>query len=237
MQLLQYGSIKPNNWRLQSFIDQQYSGDQLSHEEHLLWLEINNTVNSVSQPPQSWTHLPNSKLLGYGWEWAVYEISPDQVIKVARTAFAEVNDLRYLENAKHAYEICQQYLPNLILHTTFERIKTDQGDINTLKQPNIPTTDQVLIDLSKLNDTSRQQLLLLSSSLLNLVEKYDWMPDLHLEKKNNLWSLRNVALVEDKPIIYDFTTYYDVWRLYPARTQLEKKEKGNLWKTFKEELT
>jgi len=72
------------------------------------------------------------------------------------------------------------------------------------------------------------------------LKDHDWLPDMHLypkkKKDQQGWNIWNLMIENDRPIIFDFTTYYDVFHLYPQRTEEEKKIKGKDWQNFLKEL-
>lgn len=61
------------------------------------------------------------------------------------------------------------------------------------------------------------------ASLLILLQREDWLPDLDIESKNGSVEMKNGLLDRSGvPKIIDFTSYYDVFRLSERRLQMER---------------
>jgi hypothetical protein len=234
---VQMGSIKKNNWRLGDLIKKGLTKKELEKEEAKLFIKLKKLSQNTPQPPKTYPLFPNSKLLTRGWEWAVYELAnKKEVVKVPANIFKEVNEPEYLENAEYAYDVCRKYLGEFTLETNFERIK----GINTLRQRKIKGTEIDFITPADLSKTLRNNLAKLAKRMLAILKDHDWLPDMHFHPKKQKgkqgWNVWNLIIENDKPIIFDFTTYYDVFRLYPQRTKEEKKIKGKDWQNFLKEL-
>ena len=97
------------------------------------------------------------------------------------------------------------------------------------------------IEPQKLAPKLRKSLISLGQGLLKILEKHDWMPDMNLYKKKVegkwVWSIWNLMLESEEPRVFDFTAYYDVFRLYPGRTAQEIEKKGDAWRRFLKELS
>ncbi len=227
---------------MQVFIDKGFSAEELEREENRLWNLINNIADSASMPPKTCAAFPESKLIGYGWEWAAYELSSkNRVIKVPSGFFPEVNEPEYLENTEYAYQVCRKFLRPFIVNSIFKRVKIGEGFYNTIEQRRISGKELHFIELQTVSKELRTSLSSLANGMLTLLSKHNWMPDMHLRKEKSGgkwgWNIRNLMVEEHKPIIFDFTAYYDVFRLYPVRTVQEKKTKGGAWEELLNELT
>jgi len=235
-------NIKKGQWRMQAHINKGVSLKELKKEESKLSQQIKNIVDNASSPPQTCKFFPGSKLIGYGWEWAVYKL-PDKnhVVKIPAGIFPEVNDPRYLDNIKFAYQTCRQFIKPFILKTTFERRETDIGPVNMMFQKWLPDKQYRFIEPKKLSSKLRKSLKNFGQGLLKILEKHDWIPDLNLYKKvikgKRVWSIWNLMLENEEPRIIDSIAYYDIFRLYPERTIQEIKIKGDAWRKFLEEIS
>lgn len=235
-------SIKKGHWRMQPFLDKKFNSIKLKKEEFKLWRQINNLVKSASPPAQSCIFFPNSKLIGSGWEWVVYELAnKNQVVKIPAGIFPEVNDSEYLKNTKHAYQVCRQFIEPFVVKTTFERRKTKAGLVNMLFQKKLPGKQYRYIEPKKLSPKLRKSLKNFGQGMLKILEKHDWMPDVNLYKKfvksKRVWSIWNLMLENEEPRIFDFTAYHDIYRLYPERTKKAIKKKGGAWQKFLIEIS
>jgi len=234
---IQLANIKKNQWRLEKFINLGYDKKELQKKEGELWQEIKKIADSSSRPPNTCPAFPDSKFIGYGWEWAVYELpNKREIVKVPANIFKEVNEPEYLENTRYAYEACTKHLRSFVVDTTFERIKNNNRKINILKQRKIIGKEITSINTQKVNPQLRKNLSIFAKGILALLEEHDWIPDLHLKSQEGSWDVWNLMIENDKPILFDFTAYYDVWRLYPQRTREEKKIKGKYWRDFLNEI-
>lgn len=239
---VQMASIKKNTWRMQSFIDQKLSVEKLKKEEHRLWNKIKSIIDNSSSPPDTCDFFPGSKLLGSGWEWAVYELpNTPKIVKVPAGIFPEVNNQEYLENTEFAYEGCKKYTRPFVVESFFERKKIMGEPVNLIFQKEINPELFRYIEPKKLPVKLKSLITDLGLGLLNILRKYDWMPDMNLYKKEykgrKIWSIWNLSLEIKEPRIFDFTSYYDVFRLYPERTKKEIKIKGENWRKLLKELS
>ena len=239
---IQMASIKKNCWRLGEHIDKGLKDEELKKKKSKLWQQIEKIAKESAKPPLIHPYFPKTKLLGYGWEWAVYKLpTGNQVVKVPSGTFKEVNESEYLENTKYAYEICKKHLKGFVVNTTFERILNSKQKLNTLKQRLINGQEVYFIDPQTLSEKLRKNLSKLAKGMLGILKEYDWIPDMHLDRKKvkdrKGWNVWNLMIENDKPVIFDFTAYYDVWRLYPQRTKEERKIKGKNWQEFLFEMS
>lgn len=239
---VQMASIKKGRWRMQSFIDQGLNPKELEKEESKLWQRIKEIADNAPPPPKSCQIFPGSKLIGYGWEWATYSLpNKNQVVKVPAGIFPEVNDPEYLNNTKYAYQVCRRFIKPFVLKTIFERQETEIGPINMMFQKRLLGEQFRFIEPQKLSPKLRRLLTNLGQGLLKILEEHDWMPDMNLYQKKiegkQVWSIWNLMLENEEPKIFDFTAYYDVYRLYPERLTQEIERKGGAWRKFLEELS
>lgn len=239
---VQMASIKKNDWRLRKLIDNGLSNEELQKAEDKLWKRIKEIANNAKNPPNHNTTFPGSNLIGHGWEWAVYKLpSNNNVVKVPAGVFREVSEKEYLENSKFAYKICKKYLGDYVLNTKFKRIQTINGSLNTIIQKQIIGDQIDFLIPTKLDALLKQNLITLGKSLLKMSEKEQWLPDFHLWRKEKDgirgWNVWNMIIVDKKPVVFDFTAYWDVWRLYPQKTSGVVEIKGNNWREFINELS
>jgi len=234
---VQFANIEKDEWRLGKSVCYGKSNAMLILKENALWRQIEKIANEATPPPETHEAFSESRLIGHGWEWAVYQLqNENNVIKVPAGIFWEVNDVKYLENTEKAYNVCKKYLGELVVETSFER----SNGVNLLRQRKIEGEEIDFINISRISNSLRKNLITTSEAMLKILGEYDWMPDIHLrrEKKNREkgWHVHNLLLEGDNPMFFDFTAYYDVFRLYPQRMKEEIIGKGGLWKEFLSEL-
>lgn len=239
---IQMASIDKRDWRLQDFIDKGFSEKELQNAESELWKQIEGIAKHAKEPPNGNLEFPGSKLLGYGWEWAVYELpSGEDVLKIPAGIFKEVEQKEYLENTKFAYEMCKKHLKDFVLDTNFKRVVTKDGKLNTIRQRKVNSDEISFIDPSNLKSELKKPLVNMGKALLVMLKEEQWLPDFHLWRKEENgktgWNIWNLFIDSGKPVVFDYTAYYDVWRLYPQRTQEEIRIKGKNWKEFTSELS
>lgn len=238
----QMASIGKNDWRLQDYINREFSQKELQKTENELWKQIEKIAKEAKAPPNENVEFSSSKLLGYGWEWAVYGLpSSDRVLKVPAGIFKEVNEAEYLDNTRVAYKVCKKYLNDFVLDTNFKRIETKDGRLNTINQRKIKEDEISFVDPINIKSDLGRQLVNLGRALLVMLQEEQWLPDFHLWRKmengKKGWNIWNLFIEKEKPVVFDFTVYYDVWRLYPQRTEEETKIKGKNWRDFISELS
>ncbi len=236
---VQMASIKKGDWRLQEYIDKGYGPIRLLLENRRLWRTVKKIVDGSPMPPGTHVMFPGSKLIGYGWEWAVYKLPhKKEVVKIPAGIFREVNEPDYLENTKYAYRVCRKYLDKFVVESTFERRRFKSKYVNLVFQRKFPSKQYQSIKPKSINKKLKKNLIKLAEGMLAILEDLDWMPDMNLRKdmlKNN-WGVWNLIVKDNEPKIFDFTSYHDVFRHYPLRTKLEVKLKGNKWRRFIKEL-
>lgn len=239
---LQMASIKKNDWRLRNIIKKGFADKKLQKVEGELWKQIEGIANKAKTPPRENANFPGSELLGYGWEWAVYDLSSSKdVIKIPAGIFKEVCEEEYLENTEIAYEVCKKHLKGFVLDTNFKRIDIKGGRMNTISQKKIDGDEISFIDPIGLQTELKSNLVNMGEALLVMLKEEQWLPDFHLCRKEEGgkkgWNIWNLFVEKNRPIVFDFTVYYDVWRLYPQRTEEEIKIKGKNWQDFISELS
>lgn len=227
-------SIRENDWRMQRFLNKGYGPARLMLEEGKLWLKIKARLKTAPPPPKTCKLFPDSELIGFGWEWAVYSL-PDEkkVVKVPAGIFLEVNEPEYLENTKFAFKACKEFLGQFVVESTFER----RRGVNMIFQKKLLGKEHFKIDIGEISLSRRKLLISLSEGLLKILQKYQWIPDMNLEKKREVWNIWNCMLEKEEPRIFDFTYYYDPFRLYPKRAKMEIRGKGDNWRKFLKELS
>lgn len=238
---LQMANIRKGVWRLQKSINRGLNKKELEKEENKLWRKVKKQVKKATKPSPTFSFFPGSKLLDYGWEWAVYSL-PDQknVVKIPAGIFPEVNQPGYLTNTKVAYQACLEFLQPFVLKTKFERKQTPLGPINMIFQKKLPGKQYRYFEPKKISPELKKSLQKLGQGLLAILAKHDWMPDMNLYQKvvkgKKVWSIWNLILENNQPRIFDFTYYYDPFRLYPQRTKRAIKESTQRWQKLMKEL-
>jgi hypothetical protein len=178
--------------------------------------------------------------LNYGWEWAVYAVSENEVVKVPAGIFPEVNKEQYLENTKNAYQVCKQYLGDFVVDTSFERRNLNGIETNVVRQRKLNGEEIDFVRPRDLSPSVKQNFANLVGKVFTMLQKEEWIPDLHLWRKTKNWKLGwnlwNIILENNTPYIFDFTAYFDIWRLYPQRTVMMKKIGTRAWQSFKNDL-
>lgn len=235
-------SIKNGQWRMQPFIDKGFDSKELAKEESKLWQQIKKIVDNAPSPSQHYKFFSGSKLIDSGWEWAVYSLlNKNQVVKVPAEIFIEVNEPEYLDNTKYAYQVCRKFIKPFTIKTIFERRKTVMGPVNMIFQKRLSGQQYRYIEPQKIPPKLRKLLKNLGMGLLKILAKHDWMPDMNLHEKEingrQVWSIWNLMLENEEPRIFDFTAYYDIFRLFPERTAQEIKIKGDAWRKFLKEIS
>ncbi len=238
---VQMASIKRGDWRMQELMDKGTSLPRMRLEQHKLWKQVKKIADNAKKPPYKNKFFPGSQLIGHSWEWAVYVLpSKKEVVKVPANVFLEVNEPEYLSNTKDAYEVCKKYFKPFVVNTSFKRIKYDGKFINTIRQGRLQGKEIYFIDADKTDDKLKRSLITFSEGILELLETHDWKPDMHLRRKTKAgkrgWNIWNMIIENNEPRIFDFTAYYDVFRLSPSRTKREVRIKGNNWRRFLKEL-
>ena len=159
-----------------------------------------------------------------------------ELLKVPAGIFREVNEIEYLKNTEFAYQVCRKYIKPFIVETLFDIRQTENGTLNTMYQRKIVGNQLIQIKTDKLSRELKTALLSLGEGLLRMLQDHKWIPDINLHKSSSFpkdnWEIRNIIQEKDNLSLYDFTTYYDVFRLYPERTEQEVMIKGNAWQSL-----
>lgn len=150
-----------------------------------------------------------------GWEWSVFR-HRHQVYKVPSGRFEEVSDPRYMLNAEINYlkilrYVDQRYVAETQFHADF------------IEQEFIDARHTDTLDLRQVDHPIREDLICMFSTLLILLQREDWLPDLDIEPKDGRVQMKNWLI--DRcgiPKIIDFTSYYDVLRLNKRRLEIER---------------
>jgi len=221
-----YGNTENGFYRL-SYPDKNQS--EMEKIESVFWEFINKRVQ---------TALPVKKFKNYlyinsGWEWSVFKKNNKSIVKIPAQIFPEVSDKRYLKNTEFAYREISKFFPSRFIAKT----KVEEVDSrNLITQEYIKGKEDIkIVDLIKNKKCTSNLKDFLKYSLI-MLEKKTWLPDFNIERTKDGFSIRNI-IFQDKdfvPKIIDFTSYYDVFRLYPQRTDTEVKYKT---KQIKESLS
>jgi hypothetical protein len=157
------------------------------------------------------------EFIDHGWEWSVFKFSVSKVIKIPSGIFEEVNSLVYLNNVRKNYQKISEIFPKKnFAESEFKK----ETNLNRIFQEYIPssnnfyTTPEFVINLVEFILT-----------LLQFLKIHSWIPDIEIRIEDEKLLLRNILIQNNSPVIYDFSTYYDVFRLYPERTEKEVIEK------------
>jgi hypothetical protein len=149
-----------------------------------------------------------------GWEWSIFRHGI-HVFKIPSGRFKEVSNPRYLLNAEINYQKILRYVDEKYAAET-------QFNTDFIQQELIDAQRIETIDLRKVAEATRKELICLFSRLLILLQREDWLPDLDIELKNGRVEMKNWLFDRNGiPKIIDFTSYCDVFRLNERRLQLE----------------
>jgi hypothetical protein len=234
---VQMADIRKGKWRFKDYIVKGYSVEQLKEEEMKLWKLVSHRADTAVPPPLSNPLLATSQLLGYGWEWATYAIGNERdVIKIPAGIFSEVETEEYLENTKFAYGKCEYYLAPYIRKTQFERRNIKGIDHNLITQERFVEPFEI-IDLLGITSDIRGQLSEFARRALYMLGQEDWLPDLDLKKQEDgRWIIRNVTVDKGELQLFDFTAYYDAYRLSPDRSKEETLQHKTSWEELLNQL-
>ncbi len=219
-----WGTSDKDDYRLKDFLDK--SEKELERIETSLW----NFIYNKAESSNALRKYKDYKNIGAGWEWSVF-LKEDKVIKIAAGIFPEVNDLKYLENTETAYNKLLNYFPeSFVAKTEFKR----KDNTNFMYQTFVEGDDSFKIAASLRDNKVLKNIYNFLASSLSMIEELEWLPDFDIKKLDDGFNFRNV-IIEQKtklPVIIDFTSYYDVYRMYPARTKKEVKIKRDYIKEF-----
>ena len=212
-------------WRLEKWL--HLSEKELTIIEKTLWQVIKKRIEQFDWGQLVSLNFKGARFYRAGWEYIVFR-RHDLVIKIPNSLFPEVNSRRYLEETKKIYTTLRKYLPEFIPPTTFRRQKVKGRWLNIIQQPfiNGKSYGTKPIKISRLSPLHRQKLKRLFKGLEKVLQKYQWLPDLHLDATPHQDQQREVVLynlifTSDHLFLIDFTAYYDPFRLYPQRTHEE----------------
>ena len=181
-----------------------------SDDEGSLWRACNQQAEAIPVM----THL-GMPYIDSGWEWSAFR-DGNEIVKIPSGRFEEVRDPRYIENAQLNYQKILKYVDAQFV------AKTDFcGDC--IRQEFIEFQPRDRINLRNLLELTRTGVRCLFSGLLSLLFHEEWLPDLDIEPTSDgVITLKNWMI--DKtgiPKLFDFTTYYDVFRLDERRLRHE----------------
>jgi hypothetical protein len=174
------------------------------------------------------TNYKSKEYIGSGWEFSVFK-DGDSVYKIPSQKFSEVSSYIYFQNILRIYSLLKFYFKDQVLDTFF----SFEHDNFLIKQKFIPSIkDSIVIDLHDIDKYSSQQYEFkrFLENNKKILEIYEWMPDIRLQLSGNILTINNVAMVKGKLYLYDFSSYYDLFRLYPERTRLEVRNNLDLIK-------
>jgi len=205
-----YGCIKKNFYRLKDFQKEKANIEQI---ESKFWKFISSIAYS-RRPRKVFNSHP---FLSAGWEWSVFRKDNQSVIKIPAEIFPEVNEKKYLDNTRFAYQKILDYFPiNFVAKTTFKRL----GGLNQIDQIYVKG-DKGGISYTTKNLELLENMRTFLESALEMLDDYQWLPDFDIQESSKGFRLRNVIFESNIPKIVDFTAYYDIYRLYPQRTKKE----------------
>lgn len=220
-----YGSTKEGFYRLNKFLE--LSNKEIKEIEGRLW----DFIWEKSQAKKPKRKFKNYKFIGAGWEWSVFLKNDKTIIKIPAEIFPEVKSQRYLNNTRLAYQKIKNYFPSEFIATSkFYRDK----NINILEQNHIKGKDNYVVGYNTKNKTALKKIIPFLKCALNMLQEYEWLPDFDIKRARGGFTFKNVIFEINTftPKIIDFTSYYDVYRMYPTRKDYELKEKARRIKDF-----
>jgi len=211
-----YGNIRQNFHRLKDFT--KLDAD-IEKTESKFWEFIFSTASS-KQPRKIFK---SYQFINAGWEWSAFCKDIRTVIKIPSEIFAEVNDRKYLDNTKFAYETILDYFPKKIVAIT--KFKRSEG-LNLLEQSYVDGKDNEIIGYNTKNLELLGNIKIFLKQALKMLNDQQWLPDFDIRRSSRGFRFRNVVFESNIPKIIAFTAYYDVYRLYPERTKKEVDDKA-----------
>lgn len=155
------------------------------------------------------------KYVDSGWEWSVFR-HQHHVYKIPSGRFEEVSDPRYMLNTEINYLKILRYVDEKYVAET-------QFHAEFIEQQFIEARHTDTLDLRHVDHPTRKDLICMFSSLLILLQREDWLPDLDIEPRNGTIQMKNWLIDRSGiPKIIDFTSYYDVLRLSKRRLEIER---------------
>jgi hypothetical protein len=221
----QYASIHKNDYRFKEFLD--CTNAELFSLESLFWQFVTKTVENSQLNKTYLDH----EYLGSGWEWSVFKKSNTEVVKIPAGRFDEINAEIFLENLKVNYDLFCKYFGEYVAQTSFSR----QGDINEITQQYI-STQEIYIPLENPDLKVVESVSELIEIMLKMAKELEWMPDARIELEGKGFRFTNVLLDQKNsiPIFVDFSNFYDLYRLYPHRSNFELENKSLILKSAQE---
>jgi hypothetical protein len=198
-----YGSSRKGEYRLLD-TDSERDEDQL-----FTMCNVERSIKPAIETFGSYEYVDS------GWEWSVFR-DRHHVYKIPSGRFEEVRDPRYMLNTEINYWKILRYIDERYVAET-------QFHADFIEQEFIDARQTDTLDLRHVDQPTRKDLVCLLSSLLILLQREDWLPDLDIEPKNGSIQLKNWLI--DRcgiPKIIDFTSYYDVLRLTKRRLEIER---------------
>lgn len=198
-----YGSSRKGEYRL-------LDTDSARHEDQLF--AICNDERSTKPAIETFR---GYEYLDSGWEWSVFR-HRHHVYKVPSGRFEEVSDPRYMLNTEINYLKILRYVDERYVAET-------QFHSDFIEQEFIDARHTDTLDLKHVDQPTRMDLICMFSSLLILLQREDWLPDLDIEPNDGIVEMKNWHIDRSGiPKIIDFTSYYDVLRLSKRRLDIER---------------
>lgn len=216
--------IRKDYYRLQEFI-QGKKEDESKKIEGELWTYVWQTALSKKPCAQ----LENYKYLGSGWEWSAFLDLDRKVIKVPAGIFPEVGTKEYFNNIMVAHDLIVKYFgTRFVAKTAF--------NYPYLTQEYIEGKNNFVIGYNTQNIILLENLSKFLDQALSMIAKEEWLPDFDIKRQKGGFKLANVIIEKRSflPKIIDFSAYYDIYRMYPARTTMELKSKTERVMDFKQ---
>jgi hypothetical protein len=208
-----YGNSNKGFFRLESLLT---SKDIIEKIEADFW-ELISTVSFSRKRRRTYKLY---SFLNAGWEWSVFSKDNKNIIKVPSEVFPEINDSRYLVNTEVSYnKILKYFSKDYVARSKFMRV----DNLNTIEQEFIRGKDNNIIGFNTKNLELLNNIKEFLKYALKMLSEEQWLPDFNIQRLNHGFQFNNV-IIESKtfiPKIIDFTSYYDVYRLYPMRTKEE----------------
>jgi hypothetical protein len=216
------GTCAKGEYRLAEYL--QYSDEQLVIIENNLW----NCIVAIAGQRSPVQQFREHNYIGSGWEWSTFlDESRNVVIKIPAGVFDEVASPKYFQNVQVAYGLIQAYFPQeYIAQTTFL-------PENIMEQEYIEGENDFLISYLENDKEHLTHIARFLECCLNMLNKEQWLPDFGIQREDEGFRFKNVLFDQNNtPKIIDFTAYYDVFRMYPARTNAEVENKASRIQDF-----
>jgi len=203
-----FGSIKKNDFRLRDFLDLN------DKDLAILWKKLRHFCISRAKKVKPRTKYKDLEYIGSGWEWSVFKKDEKTVIKVPAEIFPEINEPIYLENLKKAYKTIRKKFPTeFVANSKFYR----KEGLNIEEQEFIKGEADAIVSFETKDVKLLLNLKVFLECCLKIIEENEWLPDFRFLKSKSGFLLRNVILEDEtnRPVIIDFTLYFDPNHLYP----------------------